>query len=141
MNYNIYWFNKLVHKIMHTFKKYFIFCLKYICLINIKISFRHYSVPYIPDTLDFKTFEGLLIHSHDYRDNTKFKDLKVVVLGAGASGTDIALEVAAVANEVSIFLFSIITEWVLKQYWTKVYSCFVRRTGNIVTSLIIKIES
>lgn len=60
----------------------------------------HYSVPYIPDMPDLSNFEGILIHSHDYRDNAEFRDLKVAILGAGASGIDIALEVATVAKEV-----------------------------------------
>ncbi|XP_054719728.1 uncharacterized protein LOC129229444 [Uloborus diversus] len=60
----------------------------------------HYSVPYIPEIEGLHSFNGLLIHSHDYRDAKKFKNLKVVVLGAGASGIDIALEVSKFAKEV-----------------------------------------
>lgn len=45
------------------------------------------------------------MHSHDYREPDPFKDLRVVVLGAGASGIDIAIEVSSTAKEVKI-LFS-----------------------------------
>ncbi|KFM65175.1 Flavin-containing monooxygenase FMO GS-OX-like 2, partial [Stegodyphus mimosarum] len=60
----------------------------------------HYSVPYIPEIPGLDTFDGLLMHSHDYREESKFQNLKVVVLGAGASGIDIAIEISKVAAEV-----------------------------------------
>ncbi|GFS76099.1 flavin-containing monooxygenase FMO GS-OX-like 4 [Nephila pilipes] len=60
----------------------------------------HYSVPYFPEILGLNNFKGVMIHSHDYREPQDFKDLKVVVLGAGASGIDIAIEVSYVAKEV-----------------------------------------
>lgn len=59
-------------------------------------------MPNVPEIECSSIFEGLLLHSHDYRDNKKFQDLKVVVLGANASGIDVALEVAKVAKEVSL---------------------------------------
>ncbi|XP_055952147.1 uncharacterized protein LOC129988065 isoform X2 [Argiope bruennichi] len=60
----------------------------------------HYSVPYMPEIEGLNDFKGVIIHSHDYREPQDFKDLKVVVLGAGASGIDIAIEVSKVAKEV-----------------------------------------
>ena len=69
------------------------------------LFYSHYSVPYIPDIPGLNSFEGILMHSHDYRENSKFRDMKVVVLGAGASGIDIGLEVADVAKEVSLKVF------------------------------------
>ncbi|GIY52617.1 flavin-containing monooxygenase FMO GS-OX-like 4 [Caerostris darwini] len=60
----------------------------------------HYSVPYFPEIPGLNDFKGLLIHSHDYREPEDFKNMKVVVLGAGASGIDIAIEVSRVAKEV-----------------------------------------
>lgn len=62
-------------------------------------------MPYIPDIPGLDGFEGILIHSHDYRENSKFADMKVVVLGAGASGIDIGLEVSNAAKEVSFNRF------------------------------------
>ncbi|XP_078524904.1 senecionine N-oxygenase-like [Lissotriton helveticus] len=43
---------------------------------------------------------GLILHSHDYRCPDHFTDKTVVVLGAGPSGIDIALEICTVAKQV-----------------------------------------
>ena len=46
----------------------------------------HYSVPSIPDLPGLEQFQGLQMHSHDYRSPEKFRGMRVVVLGAAASG-------------------------------------------------------
>ena len=43
------------------------------------------------------SFEGQIIHSHDYRTPEPFTDRRVLVVGAGQSAAEIAVEVAAVA--------------------------------------------
>ncbi|XP_042209897.1 flavin-containing monooxygenase FMO GS-OX5-like isoform X2 [Homarus americanus] len=62
----------------------------------------HYSLPQMPEIKDIDKFHGPKSHSHDYREPSPYKDSKVVVLGASASGLDIALELATVAKEVLI---------------------------------------
>ncbi len=49
----------------------------------------HYSVPNIPDVPNMDQFAGLRMHSHNYRTPDPFSNLRVVLLGAAASGTDI----------------------------------------------------
>ena len=49
----------------------------------------HYSVPKVPEVKNLDLFPGLQMHSHEYRSPGVFKGLRVVVLGAAASGTDI----------------------------------------------------
>ncbi|UYV84898.1 hypothetical protein LAZ67_X003904, partial [Cordylochernes scorpioides] len=63
---------------------------------------RRYSCPYMPEIPGLDSFEGIVMHSHDYRHPDPFTDLKVIVLGAGPSGVDIAIELSRVANEVVI---------------------------------------
>ena len=46
-------------------------------------------------------FEGEVMHSHDYRTPAAFKDMRVLCLGAAASGCDIALDIAGEAKNVS----------------------------------------
>uniref|UniRef100_A0A914ZQT2 Flavin-containing monooxygenase n=2 Tax=Parascaris univalens TaxID=6257 RepID=A0A914ZQT2_PARUN len=58
----------------------------------------HYTKSYIPQISG--SFEGTVIHSHDYRNPTPYKDQKVAVIGAGASGVDITLQLADVAEKV-----------------------------------------
>ena len=58
----------------------------------------HYSEPSIPDLPGIESFDGLIMHSHDYRTPQAFEGKTVAVLGAAASGSDIGLEIASVAK-------------------------------------------
>ncbi|XP_072037202.1 uncharacterized protein [Amphiura filiformis] len=49
----------------------------------------HYSVPKIPKLKGHDTFNGTILHSHNYRKPEDFKDSTIVCLGAGSSGQDI----------------------------------------------------
>ncbi|XP_078609484.1 uncharacterized protein LOC144880836 isoform X1 [Branchiostoma floridae x Branchiostoma japonicum] len=60
----------------------------------------HFSEPYIPEIPQASYFRGISLHSHDYRSPTPFTGMDVVVVGAGNSGLDIALEVSKVARRV-----------------------------------------
>jgi len=60
----------------------------------------HYSVPVVPKIHGLDKYEGNLIHSHNYRKPEQFDGQIVLILGGGASGTDIAVEVAGKASKV-----------------------------------------
>lgn len=60
----------------------------------------HYFQPSIPEIKGNDTFLGGKMHSHDYRVPDVFKDKSVVILGAGPSGMDLALEISSVAKKV-----------------------------------------
>ncbi|XP_063362370.1 senecionine N-oxygenase-like [Cydia amplana] len=60
----------------------------------------HYNTPFIPSIPGLKEFEGDVMHSHDYRVPDIFANKRVLVVGAGPSGMDIALEVTYVATRV-----------------------------------------
>ena len=62
----------------------------------------HYSVPLFPEIPGMDKFKGLQMHSHEYRMPEAFKDMNVVVLGAGSSGLDIAMELSGTAKEVTL---------------------------------------
>jgi len=47
-------------------------------------------------------FTGEMIHSHDYKSNRPFAGKRVLVIGGGNSGCDIAVETSRVAEHVSI---------------------------------------
>lgn len=57
----------------------------------------HPNVPEIPGT-----FSGELYHSQQYFDYAQFKDKRVLIVGAGNSGCDIACDAAQVAKEAYI---------------------------------------
>lgn len=60
----------------------------------------HHSVPRLPELPG--QFDGELIHSHSYKTNVPFADKRVLVIGAGNSGCDCAVEISRVAQRVSI---------------------------------------
>lgn len=62
----------------------------------------HYSEPNLPDMRGQDVFPGRVMHSHNYRDNSQFKNKRVVVVGASNSGDDLARELAEVASCVYI---------------------------------------
>jgi cation diffusion facilitator CzcD-associated flavoprotein CzcO len=52
-------------------------------------------------------YRGTIVHSRDYRDPAGFAGRDVVIAGAGSSGADIAVELAAVARSVSVAVRSV----------------------------------
>lgn len=58
----------------------------------IMICNGHYFDPYMPSIRGIDTFPGTVIHSHSYRKPEDFSGKTVLILGAGASGTDIGLD-------------------------------------------------
>ena len=62
---------------------------------------RHYSVPLSPTYPGLEKFTGRVSHSHVYRHAERFSGKTVAVVGGGASGQDIMLDVAAQAERVS----------------------------------------
>lgn len=60
----------------------------------------HYNTPNIPKLKGIETFKGQQEHSHNYRDPSIFKNKKVLVIGAGPSGLDLALQISKHAETV-----------------------------------------
>lgn len=59
-------------------------------------------MPLIPQLPGLDLFQGTVIHSHDYRYPQRFQNKTVVCLGAGPSGTDIALDLEPFAQKASL---------------------------------------
>jgi cation diffusion facilitator CzcD-associated flavoprotein CzcO len=58
------------------------------------IATGYTNLPFIPPWSGTERFAGRLLHSHDYRDPAAFAGARVLVVGAGNSGSDIALDLA-----------------------------------------------
>ena len=80
----------------------FYFRINYDLWIKLIVLFSHFSEPNFPDIEGIEKYRGEKLHSHDYREPSAFLAKRVVVLGAGASGLDISLEIAKVADKVRI---------------------------------------
>ena len=46
-------------------------------------------------------FQGQVIHTHDYKIPKGYEDKRIVVVGIGNSGADVAVELSCVASQVS----------------------------------------
>lgn len=57
-----------------------------------------WSSPFIPKINGIETFKGVQIHSAAYKNADKFKGLKVLVVGEGNSGAQIAAELSKVSK-------------------------------------------
>lgn len=62
----------------------------------------HYNDPAIPKLRAIELFKGVQTHSHHYRRPEPFTGKRVLVIGAGPSGLDIALHISSVAEKVSL---------------------------------------
>jgi trimethylamine monooxygenase len=56
---------------------------------NVVVASGHFSVPNVPYFEGFETFQGRVLHSHDFRDATEFKGKDVLVVGRSYSAEDI----------------------------------------------------
>jgi len=62
------------------------------------VASGHHHTPLLPRFEG--SFEGEILHSHAYKVPEPFRDRRVVVVGAGNSGCDIAVELAGIASRV-----------------------------------------
>jgi dimethylaniline monooxygenase (N-oxide forming) len=65
-----------------------------------------HNSPAIPDIESLSQFTGTIIHSRDYRNADDFRHQRVLVVGCGESGSDIAAQISAVAKECAISMRS-----------------------------------
>lgn len=65
----------------------------------------HYNQPTIPKFEGQEKFRGEIFHSHKYRSAKRFTGLRVLVVGAGPSGLDMALHISKVAEKVNFEMF------------------------------------
>ena len=54
------------------------------------VSSGHFSVPNVPQFDGFHTFNGRILHSHDFRDALEFEGMDLLVIGTSYSAEDIA---------------------------------------------------
>jgi trimethylamine monooxygenase len=49
----------------------------------------HFSTPNVPEFAGFETFNGRVLHAHDFRDALEFKDKDILIVGTSYSAEDI----------------------------------------------------
>jgi len=68
---------------------------------HVAIASGHASLAYIPES-GFDSFQGRVIHSSEYKEPSIFLNKRVLVVGAGNSGCDIACDAVSHAERVSL---------------------------------------
>ena len=61
---------------------------------NVVVAMSNYQVPHVPEFSRDLRPDILQVHSHEYRNPSQLQPGRVLVVGAGNSGADIAMEVA-----------------------------------------------
>ncbi|XP_006876061.1 PREDICTED: dimethylaniline monooxygenase [N-oxide-forming] 5-like [Chrysochloris asiatica] len=76
-----------------------------------------YSDPFLPlqNFSGIKRFKGQYIHSWDYKTPEKFQGKRIIVVGIGNSGADLAVELSHVAAQV--FLSTRRGAWIWNRVW------------------------
>ncbi|KAL4715947.1 hypothetical protein ACJJTC_013247 [Scirpophaga incertulas] len=62
------------------------------------VSNGEFSTPIWPKFEGQEAFKGKMIHSHDYKDPEDYRDRRVLVVGAGPSGLDLAMHLSNVTS-------------------------------------------
>uniref|UniRef100_A0A8C4TMD9 Flavin-containing monooxygenase n=1 Tax=Erpetoichthys calabaricus TaxID=27687 RepID=A0A8C4TMD9_ERPCA len=75
----------------------------------------HHTYPHLPlqDFPGIETFEGQYFHSRDYKSPENFRGKRVVIIGIGNSGGDLAVELSRVTEQV--FLSTRRGAWILSR--------------------------
>lgn len=56
---------------------------------HVIVATGHFSFPNVPQYPGFESFNGRILHSHDFRDACQFKDHDILILGTSYSAEDI----------------------------------------------------
>ena len=64
----------------------------------------HHAEKKLPEFLGQDRFPGKIIHTHDYRNHKGYEDKRVVVIGIGNSGGDVAVELSKICSQVNYTL-------------------------------------
>ncbi|XP_017771385.1 PREDICTED: senecionine N-oxygenase-like [Nicrophorus vespilloides] len=67
---------------------------------SVMVCNGHYNDPVLPTLVDLEKFEGKECHSQSFRSPESFKGQRVLIIGAGPSGIDLALQISRVASKV-----------------------------------------
>ena len=56
---------------------------------HVVVASGHFSTPNVPEFPGFHTFNGRVLHAHDFRDAMQFKDRDILIVGTSYSAEDI----------------------------------------------------
>lgn len=65
----------------------------------------HHAEKHLPHFEGEDEFQGQKVHTHDYRDYKGFDEKRVVIIGIGNSGGDVAVELSKVCKQASTCIY------------------------------------
>ncbi|KAJ8038916.1 Dimethylaniline monooxygenase [N-oxide-forming] 5 [Holothuria leucospilota] len=71
----------------------------------VMVCVGHHAIPHIPDFKGLSEFQGIKLHTHEYRIPKQFEDKRVVVIGIGNSAGDAAVDLSRIASKFSFKVF------------------------------------
>uniref|UniRef100_A0A0K0FIF5 Flavin-containing monooxygenase n=1 Tax=Strongyloides venezuelensis TaxID=75913 RepID=A0A0K0FIF5_STRVS len=85
---------------------------------SVMVCTGHHTTPYWPEKFRGQdNFQGKIMHSHDYKDFQEFVDKRIVVIGIGNSGGDIAVELSKCAK--NVYLSTRSGSWIINRVFDK----------------------
>ncbi|GAB1598636.1 dimethylaniline monooxygenase [N-oxide-forming] 5-like [Argonauta hians] len=103
---------------------------------GVLVCVGHHAVPNIPSFPGIETFKGEVLHSQLYRQAKCYENQRVVVIGLGNSGGDLAVEISNVSSQT--FLSTRRGAWILNRVAQKGYPldmCFSKRYISFLQGL------
>uniref|UniRef100_G3RYN9 Flavin-containing monooxygenase n=1 Tax=Gorilla gorilla gorilla TaxID=9595 RepID=G3RYN9_GORGO len=99
----------------------------------------HHTDPYLPlqSFPGIEKFEGCYFHSREYKSPEDFSGKRIIVIGIGNSGVDIAVELSRVAKQV--FFSTRRGSWILHRVWDNGYptdSSFFTRFNSFLQKIL-----
>jgi dimethylaniline monooxygenase (N-oxide forming) len=73
---------------------------------GVLIANGHHAEPYTAHFEGLDKFQGKIMHSHSYKDHNGYEDKRIVIVGIGNSGGDIAVELGRIAKQVYLVIRS-----------------------------------
>jgi len=67
---------------------------------GVMVANGHHAYPFMAEFEGLTKFKGRVTHSHTYKDDTGFRGRRIVVVGIGNSGGDIAVELSRVSSQI-----------------------------------------
>ncbi|XP_076307472.1 flavin-containing monooxygenase 5-like [Tachypleus tridentatus] len=67
---------------------------------GVLVCIGHHVYPHVPTFPGMEKFKGKILHTHSYKKPDGFSDKKIVIVGVGNSGGDVAVELSQITDKV-----------------------------------------